>query len=185
MRLFVSVDLPELADAIAAVQRELAPAAGLRLTDPANAHVTVKFLGEVEPDRLDAVSEALETAVWESDVGPFELSLGGLGAFPSTEYIQVVWVGVDAGSGSLTTLHEAVEAEYTAMGFDPTDHEFTPHVTIGRMDHGGGKERVQQVLRERDPAIGRHAVEEVALTESTLTDTGPEYDRITTVPLVD
>lgn len=176
MRLFVSIDLPdELADSVQAVQEEFGGASGLSFTDPGQTHVTLKFLGDVERDRLAAVEDAVETAVDDAGVGPFEATVGGYGVFPSPEYITVVWAGLRAGGAALARLHAAVERETTALGFDPADHEFTPHVTLARMDDARGRGRVQRVVRERDPEIGSFEVTEVRLTESTLTDEGPEY----------
>ena len=51
----------------------------------------------------------------------------------------------------------------------------TPHVTLARMGHAAAKAKVQRAIRERDPEVGRLAVEEFRLTESTLTPEGPEY----------
>jgi 2'-5' RNA ligase len=177
-RLFVSVDLDGLGDAVGTVQDLFADASGLRFTDPAQAHVTLSFLGDVDPDRLDEVTAALDAAVTDSDVGPFTAEFGGLGVFPSLEYISVVWLGVESGGDRLTALHEAVAPPLVELGFEPPDHEFTPHVTLARMEHAGGKELVQNVVRERDPTAGELHVEEVRLTESRLTDDGPEYETV-------
>ena len=178
MRLFVSVDLDGLEEAIATVQDPLTDAGGIRLTDPDRVHVTLKFLGEVDGSRVSDLVDALETAVEESDVGPFTTEFGGLGAFPSAEYIRVVWVGVRTGGDDLTQLHEAIERKTVDLGFDPADHAFTPHATIARMDHAGGKERVQRALRETDPTVGTREVDSIRLTESVLTDDGPEYTTV-------
>jgi len=177
-RLFVSVDLDGLADGIAAVQERFADASGLRLTDPEQAHVTLKFLGDTDEDRLPALTDELAAAVEESAVEPFALHVVGLGAFPDIDYISVVWVGADEGSEELTRLHEAIEEHTVAMGFDPEDHEFTPHATIARMDHAGGKDLVQERIREDDPVVGRLAVEEVRLKESVLGSEGPTYSTV-------
>ncbi len=90
-RLFVSVDLDGLGDAVAAVQDRFDGVSGLRLTDPGQAHVTLKFLGDTAPDRVADVVAALEAAVDDSGVEPFEADIGGLGVFPSLSYISVVW----------------------------------------------------------------------------------------------
>ena len=178
MRLFVSIDLDGLADEIRAVQELLEDAGGLRFTDPEQAHVTLKFLGEVETDRLPDLTEELEAAIAASDVDPFEATFGGLGVFPHLDYISVVWLGVRAGSEELTRLHESIEDRVTSIGFDTEDHEFTPHVTLARMEHAGGKELVQDVVSGRDPEAGTMTVTEVRLTESHLTDSGPEYTTV-------
>lgn len=183
MRLFVSVDLEGLADDVARVQDRLADAAGLTFVDPDQAHVTLKFLDEQPPEELPALTGAIERGVAAADVGPFEAHFAGLGVFPSRDYIRVVWVGVRSGSRQLTRLHEHVETELVAQGLDPADHAFTPHVTIARMRHAGGKERVQTALDEMEPDVGTLAVTEVRLTESTRTEDGPVYETVQQFPL--
>ncbi len=182
-RLFVSVDLPAtLAGEFAAVQQELEDVEALRFTDPAQAHLTVKFLGDVDEDRVDDVVAALERAVDDAGVEPFEAEVGGVGAFPSPEYINVVWVGVGDGADELARLHEAVERETTALGFEPEEHDFTPHLTLARMDDARGKATVQAFLDE-EPVVGRFDVDAIRLTESTLTDDGPVYETVESIPL--
>ncbi|WP_323674231.1 RNA 2',3'-cyclic phosphodiesterase [Halorubellus sp. PRR65] len=179
MRLFVSVDLPDaLAPAVADVQSLFADAAGVDPTDPDGVHVTLKFLGETPEHRLDAVADAVERAVADADVDPFEVEYGDLGVFPSLDYISVVWLGVRRGDLELAHLHDAIERETTALGYDPEDHDFTPHATIARVRHGGGKDHVQSVVVEAEPTVGTTTVDEVHLTESTLTDDGPRYETL-------
>ncbi|MFB6121712.1 MAG: RNA 2',3'-cyclic phosphodiesterase [Halobacteriaceae archaeon] len=184
MRLFVSVDLPaRLADDVAAVQDALRDASGLRFTDPAQAHVTLAFLGDVAEDEVPDIEDALDRAVERAEVTPFEATVGGLGVFPSLDYISVVWVGFEDGGEQLGRLHDAVEAELEPLGFEPEDRDFTPHVTIARMDHAGGKDLVQEVVEEQSPTVGEMTVAEIRLTESTLTDGGPVYSTVSSASL--
>ncbi len=184
MRLFVSVDLPdEFAEPIADLQDEFSAASGLNVTDPEQAHVTLKFLGNVDEDRLPELEDELAATIDAADVDPFSVRYGGLGVFPDLEYISVVWLGVEDGGDELTRLHEAIEDRMTAIGFDSESHEFTPHVTLARMEHAGGKEHVQEMVRDLDPTIGETRVESVQLTESTLTAGGPVYSTVKRFPL--
>lgn len=189
MRLFFAVDLPEsLSEDVEAVQDRLREAEGLRFTDPKQAHLTLKFLGDTDPGQLEdiqtAAREAIANAQVERDdgsaspIGPFDAEVGGLGVFPSIEYVRVVWTGFREGGAELAALHEALEAKTTALGFEPEDHEFTPHVTLARMDDARGKELVRKVVGETDPTIGRFRVEEIRLKGSTLTPEGPEYETV-------
>ena len=199
MRAFFSVALPDdLVEPLADVQSALEGADGLRFVEPAQAHVTLKFLGDVDEGGADAspadaspadadaeptvqdVIAAGERAVERAGVEPFECHVTGLGVFPSLEYVSVVWAGIGAGGTELTRLHEALEAETTAVGVEPEAHEFTPHVTLARMNDARGKELVQEVVRDREPEIGRFTVEEIRLTESTLTADGPVYETVET-----
>ena len=191
MRAFFAVDLPEsLAGPLGDIQTDLDDAAGLSFTDPTQAHVTLKFLGEIDAGdgqtdtpSLDDILTAGERAVDRADIGPFDCSIAGLGVFPSLDYISVVWVGIESGTDELTALHEALEAETTALGIDPDDHAFTPHVTLARMNDARGKGLVRQTVQERHPEFGRFEVDAIRLVESTLTAEGPEYETVASFEL--
>ncbi len=185
MRLFVSIDLPDgLREGVEGVQEEFRDASGLTFTNPAQAHLTLSFLGDVDEDRVPDIEDALESAVEDDvDFGPFDAEIGGLGVFPSLDYISVVWVGVEDGGTEMTLLHDAVESRLYDLGFSPDDNEFVPHITVARMQHAGGKELVQRNVRELDPTVGRMEVSEIRLTESELTADGPAYSTLAAFPL--
>ena len=109
VRAFVAVLLPEDVRArLAAAAAELrARAPGLAWVRADNLHLTLRFLGEVEPVTLERVREAL--AVAATTVAPFTVALGGLGGFPPGRAPRVVWAGVVAGSEGLGVLHAALE----------------------------------------------------------------------------
>ena len=196
MRLFFAVDLPEpLHDPIAALQDDLDAAEGFSFTDPTQAHLTTKFLGEVpagdatggdtnddEPALADAKA-AGAAAVEAAALGPFEIEVGGLGAFPSAEYISVVWAGVRDGAADLHELAAALEAETTDRGFDAADDEFTPHVTLARMNDARGKDLVQDRIRNTDPTIGRFTADELRLKRSVLGEDGADHETVVRFPL--
>lgn len=184
MRLFVSVDLPDdLASAVATLQSEFEAAEGLRFVDPEQAHVTLKFLGEVDEKRVSTVISGLEEAVRTAAIDPFEVTLSGLGVFPDLDYIRVLWLGITDGAERLTALHRATERAMVDRDFDPEEHEFTPHVTLARMDHAGGKALVQDRVQTLEPTVGTMRVEDIRLTESTRTPSGPEYTTVERIPL--
>ncbi len=184
MRLFVSVDVPDrFRGAIGALQREFRGAEDVRPTDPGQAHATLFFLGDVEADRLDKVENAVGAAVRRADTGSFPVELGGVGVFPSLDYISVVWVDVREGGEGMTALNAALETALAELGFEGDDHEFTPHVTVGRMDGHRGKATIRELVTERDPDIGRFRASEVRLKASERTDEGPEYRTVAEFPL--
>lgn len=181
MRLFVSIDLPNhLTAPLADLQSAFEPADGLRLVDPEQAHITLKFLGETDSERLETLIDRLGAAVDAASVGPFEASVEGIGVFPEIEYIRVVWVGIDDGAEQMGALHEAIESAMVDMGYEPASHAFTPHVTLGRMKHAGGKSLVQRLVRDREPVLGTMHVDSISLRESTRTPDGPTYETVET-----
>ena len=95
MRLFAAMPLPEAgrleyAAVLASVREAGWP---VRWVRDDSAHITLKFFGEVAPNRLDVIAEAV-TAAASGDAVP--LRLQGLGAFPTFRHPRVVWLGVEA-----------------------------------------------------------------------------------------
>ena len=129
----------------------------------------------MESGRVDEVIGAIAAAVDEVDVEPFEATVGGLGAFPHSGYIRVIWVGVRDGANQFAALHEAIEESTVDLGFSPESNAFTPHVTLARMQHAGGKALVQEALDEGGPTLGTMWVDEVRLKRSVSTGDGPTY----------
>src|SRR3970040_1457372 len=132
IRAFVAVNLdPSLKEALARVMERLkATRADVARGKPENLHLTLKFLGQVEETRLEAIAEAVASAA--RGCGPFRFVLGGLGAFPQPRAARVVWVGVPEGADSLAGLQARLEAELEPLGFPREERPFTAHLTLGR-----------------------------------------------------
>ena len=184
MRLFIAVNLPA---ALRATLYERA--AGLRaaITQirwlPAdNFHITIKFLGAVENDRVDAVQAALAEAA--GGIPPFDLQIGGFGAFPGLARPNVVWLGVKPAS-ALMELQQRVEQMTAPLGFETEARAFHPHITIGRLAARTrapdlrGLERVSASL-EYEKMV---AITTVELMESKLSSKGARYESIASARL--
>ncbi|MEU7981825.1 RNA 2',3'-cyclic phosphodiesterase [Micromonospora sp. NPDC049081] len=141
MRLFVAVHPPPsaVADLTARVSRlrvGTAGAAGLdvRLAQPAHLHVTLAFLGEVEPGRLPEVAGALGAAAEAARAGwthPPRLRLGGGGLFGQGR-TTVLWVDVRGEVTALRTLAGLIRAELDRAGLPYDGKPFRPHLTVAR-----------------------------------------------------
>lgn len=131
MRLFVAVNLP--ADDRRGIHAALEPlrAAGLPLKhgEAAGLHITLKFLGAVEPERALALSASLSEAV--RTVKCFDLGLSGFGAFPDLVHPRVLWLGVER-HPALELLANDVERAMARHGFESELKPFAPHVTVAR-----------------------------------------------------
>ena len=135
MRLFVAVNLPE--DERRAAHEAAAPLrdAGLpvKWVVAASLHVSLKFLGEVAEEREAAIAAALDAAV--APARPFEVGLGGAGAFPGVARPRVIWLGVEP-HPALELLANDVERALRPFGFEAELRPFQPHITLGRVRQG-------------------------------------------------
>ena len=130
MRVFVAFFPPP------EVQRALAAAAGLlptdafRLTAPERVHLTLKFLGEVQPEDLTRVGSALEGIGQHGE--PFDAAVSGFGVFPSARRARILWAGIGRGAEGFGSLARAVEDLLEPVGLAREDKPFVPHLTLGR-----------------------------------------------------
>jgi 2'-5' RNA ligase len=174
MRLFAAVPLPETGRSECAKVLAEARASGwpVRWVKDDLAHITLKFFGEVAPERLDVIAEAVQAAA--SGAEPMSLRLQSLGAFPTFRRPRVVWLGVEA-PPTLELLKDRVERFAEGIGFPPEGVPFRPHVTLGRVREGQrlphGALESCAIEAEGVPFVA----DTVVLFESSLTSTGPEY----------
>ncbi len=181
MRLFAALPLP--ANARREFARTLAELRGadwpVRWVRDDLAHVTLKFYGEVLPDRRAVIEEALTQAV--AGTGPMMLRFDALGAFPTFRRPRVVWLGLEA-PPALELLKDRVERTAEGIGFAPEGVPFRAHVTLGRVREG---QRLPPGALEQWPAapFEPFMVDQAVLFESTLTPQGAEYAQRLTIPL--
>jgi len=172
----------EMRDRLVRFQHQLLQAgATLKLVEPENLHLTLKFLGEVEEGRLGEVEEALRRGV--RGFSPFVMEVKGTGVFPSPQYVRVIWAGVGEGWEALSSLQRSLDRELAKLGF-PRDTEFVPHLTLARVKKVESRETLlRAVERGRKEEFGRVEVREVHLKKSTLTSEGPIYEDLRVFPL--
>jgi 2'-5' RNA ligase len=183
-RSFCAVELSaEIAAGVRRIQGALQErATGVRWVRPEGIHLTLKFLGEVEADRIEAIVHKAEAAI--QGVGPFTVGIRGGGGFPTPKNPRVIWIGVKDQSGMLKELQARVEAGMAELGFARERKGYTPHLTVGRVRSGKGGKPVAQALdalREND--LGSMEVREVILFRSHLKPTGAEYTKLGSFPL--
>ena len=189
IRSFVAVELTdEVRQALAAVQRDLkaqAPPGVARWTRPDSIHLTLQFLGDVPPDRVEAVAGALRAAC--AGRASFAFELAGGGVFPNPSRPRVVWVGVVEPSGALAALQQRVGELLAPLGFPPEERGFTPHLTIGRAARDAGHRDLAAlgalIARAGIGSLGRVAVDHVNLMKSDLRPDGAVYTPLAVIPL--
>ncbi len=133
MRIFIAIELPEeIRSALAALQDDLSRArADVGWTKPDNQHLTLKFLGEVEEQRIGQIAPACQSAIIGAT--PFTVSIKDTGAFPNLRQPRVLWAGLAEGITELRELHTRLDEQLSALGFEKEARVFKPHLTLGRV----------------------------------------------------
>ncbi len=179
MRLFVALDLGEsVRAAILAFCEKLRralPAA--RWVRPEGIHVTLKFIGEVEEDRVAPIQSALEKI---HSAAPVEMIFRGTGFFPNERRPRVFWVGIDA-SPKLPQIASEIEARLEPFGIARETREFRPHLTLARFDDFRSIEKLHAPLRESGAQeFGAVKTSDMHLYQSKLGPNGAQYTRLAT-----
>jgi RNA 2',3'-cyclic 3'-phosphodiesterase len=184
MRLFVAVNLKDderkkLYKAAAPLRKSGMP---VHWVEPGSLHMTLKFLGEVRPQNVDAVMHAVSAVATKAV--PHDVKLAGFGAFPTIRRPRVIWAGTEA-KPELRSLKHDLEWELAALGFERELRAFQPHITLGRAD----EEAEAGLFRELETLIAdidykaKIPIRQVDLMSSKLTADGAQYEILGSVPV--
>lgn len=183
MRLFIGLNLPKkererIHRGARTLRDEEIP---VRWIDLENYHVTLKFLGDVHPDRIPTVETAMSRVAETTKV--FSTQLSGFGAFPTIRRPRVIWLGVDP-NPELRCLKQDLEWGLGDAGFEAETRAFHPHITIGRADERGAG--AFRGLDERMAALdftGELKVRSIDLMRSHLSKNGAHYSVVSSARL--
>lgn len=183
IRSFIAVELPP------AVKQELTTLENalkkrcpqvVRWVDPLGIHITLKFLGDVDSDKIDEIKMAIDEATY--GLSPFHLSLQEIGAFPNLNRVNVIWVGAKGELDKLTYLQKQVESNMEQLDFPREERAFSPHLTLGRVRNytsPDDRKKLGQILSQTSFTSSQViTVESVNLMKSQLTSTGAIYTRL-------
>lgn len=177
VRLFVAIDFPpEIRERLRKPQAIVKQSrARLSLVDPEIIHMTLKFIGEVSPERVELIASALRAI----RTGPFELRISGIGS-NNPRQPRVIWCTIEDG-GRSAALHDQIEAALEPLGIPREDRPFRAHATIARVRQYDPSLTAR--LREIPPDdYGSWTVRAWQLKKSTLTPQGPVYETLLEVP---
>ncbi|MBN1386781.1 RNA 2',3'-cyclic phosphodiesterase [Candidatus Woesearchaeota archaeon] len=166
MRCFIAIDMPADAEAEARRIQAMFGMKGLRKTK--SFHLTLKFLGETDRQRLEASKEKLR----DIKLPRFSLELSKIGVFPDEKRARVLWIGLD---GDAARLQKEIDEKLS--GISDKDNRFHPHITLARISYPDDKERFLELLSTEVKKI-RFDVKSFALYKSTLTRDGPIHEKI-------
>ena len=187
MRLFVALDLPEevrneLRECIEPLKKQCPSARWVR---PEGIHITLKFIGHVDPAQAESIRGAL--ALIRLEQSP-EMQFRGMGFFPHERRPRVFWCGVQA-SPSLAHLAAEIETAVEPLGVPRESRAFVPHLTLARIDaekipRAQLGELVKAAAEHQDTPFGSAREIEFHLYESVTKPSGAEYKRLESFPFL-
>jgi 2'-5' RNA ligase len=184
MRVFVAIPLPsELRSKLLAVQQEFRqiPLEATWVRED-GFHVTLKFLGEVQAERVDDIVAAMLETVRK--YRPFVVKLREVGVFPHESQPRVLWVGLRDQAGVLGHLQRNLEESLARKGFPHDVRSYNPHLTLARLKNLKYQSEFSRSLdRQRNHEVGQFEVNHLELLESRLHPTGARYSVINAVTL--
>ena len=146
---------------------------------PKKLHLTLKFLGGIDDERLAELIEASEKTARK--YSPFKLQIYGTGVFPSPRQARVLWLGVKGEKEKLQVLNGILEKECINFGFEREKRAFKAHLTIARLKESSN-ELVETHLKENFEPV-EFEVSELVIYQSELRPTGSIYSVISKAQL--
>jgi RNA 2',3'-cyclic 3'-phosphodiesterase len=180
-RAFISVDIVATGSVRDIIHELKVAGPDLKVVDPSQIHVTLKFLGETREEMVEPIMAAMRTAT--TGVGPFTMKLRGTGAFPSRNRIRVVWLGMDDAL-PLGTIAFRLDEGLAALGMEREKRPFAPHLTVARTRQEAPRPSIRKVIEDHaQTEFGSFEVDRIRLKRSVLTPAGPRYSTVSEVVL--
>jgi len=173
MRTFIAIQIPDdLKEKFIEIQGGIKGYGKIKAVEEENVHITLKFLGDVDENKIDNVVENLNFIQGHKKFGA---ELKGVGVFPGPDYIRVVWVGVEKGADDIRDIHLQIDENLKKLGFKK-DGKFHPHATIARVKFVSNKREFKKFLSSLGKTyFGEFQVDKIELVQSELTPKGPVY----------
>ena len=134
IRSFIAIPVPSagiqaLDDAVKRLDLDLGRS--VRWVRPESIHLTLKFMGDIQPEMAERVLDALPPVA--ARFSPIGLSISGMGVFPNPRRPRVLWAGVHGDLESLAALQLAIDEAVGKLGLPKEQRAFSPHLTLGRV----------------------------------------------------
>lgn len=172
-RCFISIDIPEnVKNEIVKIQNQLPDFVG-RKTELENLHLTLKFLGEIDDEKIEEVRKRLR----EIDFEKFEVGVESIGVF-SEKFVRIVWLHLTNCDGLQKEVDESLE------GLFSREQRFMSHLTIARVKNVGDKKHFLDELKRIEIPRLSFEVDRFYLKKSVLKREGAVYNDIGVYSLV-
>jgi len=127
MRLFIAINFDKKTrDNISSIQSNLKNYSKGSYTHPANIHLTLVFLGEISPEKIENVKQAMS----QISLSQINIIFNHVGFFKRNDG-DIWWIGLEKNE-KLFILQKNLVSALIEYGFNVDRHTFCPHITLGR-----------------------------------------------------
>lgn len=179
IRTFIALELPPaVINLLREVQQELKRLKlGARWVRPENIHLTLKFLGDINPDDIGRIGDAMIGAA--ADIPPLTLSVRQIGVFPGIKRPRVIWIGLGGNIQELLALQGRLETELDTLGFPREKRAFKAHLTLGRIKQAANPDVIGRMMRQYASLSSEEfTCDQVTLFKSDLKPSGAVYTKL-------
>ena len=179
IRTFIALELaPEVISLLEKIQQDLKLLKiKARWVRPENIHLTLKFLGDINPGDVDKIGDALSGAA--ADISELTLSVRGIGVFPGIKRPRVIWVGLSGDVQKLFALQSRIEAGLDAIGFPKEKRAFKAHLTLGRIKQAVKPDVIRKMMRQYASLSSEEfTCDQLTLFKSDLQPSGAVYTHL-------
>lgn len=178
---FIAIDIP-INKKLLEMENEIKnTGADMKLVEPENIHVTLKFLGDTDEEKISEIENIIKNSV--KDINTFNIKIKGSGVFPNKNYIKVIWIGLE-NAEPIGEIAKKMDKQLQSLGFESEKRGFSAHLTIARVKSSRNKEKLLQIIQKyQDVEFATIEVNLVKLKKSDLTPKGPIYTTLREVKL--
>lgn len=176
LRLFIAIEIEKrIKERILELLKHLKKTeTDIRWVAPENLHVTVKFIGDLDPIILPSVAKSLENVA--SRFNPFRIQIENVAVFPKIKNPRILFIGLRDKEDSLVNIFEELEVELEAFGIKRESRKYVGHITIGRVKSQKNIHKLIEALNSDSACfLGQEKVNHISLIQSELTPKGPIY----------
>ncbi len=142
-------------------------------TKPQNLHFTLKFLGEISPEKIEDIKNLLNTISRQHD--SFSAKISGIGFFPDEKRPRILWAGLQDGREEMIGIAKSIEDEAEYLGFEREEREFRAHITIARIRDRHIRADGKTLKELSSEEICSFTADRIILFRSDLLPNGPRY----------
>lgn len=169
VRTFISIPIPvnkELSELL----NDLRKFPGIRIPNVKQMHITLKFIGNVNENKLNIIKECVEKSV--SDINKSSLELKGFGSFPDNKDPKIIWIGIKTDL-PLKKISDSIGKELDNVKIDYDDKPFKPHITIGRINEHTDISNI--LSKYKDKSFYTVNCDSIKIMKSELLNTGAKH----------